>query len=420
MKNHRKTIIWSALLLLPLLAGCSGTGNSAFFDNQTYNFQVLRVFGQMPWLGGETQEILLTVDRIKDGDDESWFREWNLTAGRVERLARTYTNPRARGLALLRAANYYRSAEFILHPDDERRLPTSRKSVELYHRGMKAAGIPYEEYTIPYGKYTLKGLFYPTRNEKRKEPLIVICGGYDSTLEELYSMVGREANLQGYDVFSYEGPGQGAIIREQGLRFTTEWEKPTSTVLDYFLARKPGYDKIVLVGISLGGYLAPRAAAFDSRIDGVVAFNVCYDFAEAAFKQAPGFMRWLYEKELNGIVNFLLKIAMRFDPGIRWGLRNGMWTMGGESPAEWLKLIQEYNLRDVSSQIKSHVLITAGTEDHFFPVEQVAEFEQALTSAASVTTKIYDRDSGGHEHCQLGAAVLFHADLFDWIESIIE
>ncbi len=51
MKNHRKNVILSALLLLPLLAGCSGTGNSAFFDNQTYNFQVLRVFGQMPWYG---------------------------------------------------------------------------------------------------------------------------------------------------------------------------------------------------------------------------------------------------------------------------------------------------------------------------------------------------------------------------------
>jgi hypothetical protein len=45
----------------------------------------------------------------------------------------------------------------------------------------------------------------------------------------------------------------------------------------------------------------------------------------------------------------------------------------------------------------------------------VAQFERALTSARSVTTKIYDRASGDAEHCQLGAQTLWHADLFDWL-----
>lgn len=413
----KKQIFFIMTLLLSMLVLSCGPdrGSRNFFDNQTYNFQILRVLGEVPWLGGDTQEILGTVERIEENNDESWFTEWNRTANRVEKYAATIQNRRARGLATLRAANYYRSAEFFLHPKDSRRPETFRKSVDLFHQGLQDMEIRHEKYIIPYGKHTLKGLFYPAAKGPKKKPLIVICGGYDSTLEEIYSMMGREATMQGYDVFTYEGPGQGSVIREQGLKFTPEWEKPTSAVLDYFLGLHPHYDTVVLVGISLGGYLAPRAAAFDDRIDGVVAFNVGYDFAEAVFGQAPGFMRWLYEKEYYGVMNFLLRLASKKEPGIRWGIQNGMWTMGGENPADWIRKAKEYHLRDVSSKIESHVLITAGGEDHFFPVSQVAQFEESLTSAASITTKIYDRDSGGHEHCQLGALSLFHADLFDWI-----
>jgi len=77
--------------------------------------------------------------------------------------------------------------------------------------------------------------------------------------------------------------------------------------------------------------------------------------------------------------------------------------------------LQKYTLADVAQRIKGHVLILAGAEDHFVPLEQVGQFESALTSARSVTTRIYDRASGGAEHCQLGAQSLWHADFFDWM-----
>ena len=92
-------------------------------------------------------------------------------------------------------------------------------------------------------------------------------------MEELYFHVVAAVHQRGYSVLTYEGPGQGAVLREQGLTFTPKWEKPTSAVLDTFLAKHPVSQKIVLIGESLGGYLAPRTAAFDSRINGVVAYD---------------------------------------------------------------------------------------------------------------------------------------------------
>jgi hypothetical protein len=61
------------------------------------------------------------------------------------------------------------------------------------------------------------------------------------------------------------------------------------------------------------------------------------------------------------------------------------------------------------------VLILAGGEDHFVPIEQVEAFKQGLTHARSVTAVVYDRASGGAEHCQVGAPSLWQATVFDWL-----
>ena len=56
-----------------------------------------------------------------------------------------------------------------------------------------------------------------------------------------------------------------------------------------------------------------------------------------------------------------------------------------------------------------------GIDDLFVPVEKVQQFESSLPKARSVTSVIYERESGGAEHCQMGAATLWHAAFFDWM-----
>jgi len=246
-------------------------GAIRFFEDQPYNFQVLRTLGHAPFGGADSGEILSIVKDISEGDDESWYTSWMRMARRVEKWGRSLADRVGRGRALLRAHNYYRTAEFFLHPQDERRKETFGKSVELFFDALRDLRVRYQVIPVPCGEHTLKAIYYPGSSESRSKPLIVAHGGYDSTLEELYFMIAAAARERGYACLTFEGPGQGSVIREQGLRFTPEWEKPTGAVLDEFISRhgKPG--KIVLIGASLGGYLAPRAAAFDKRIDGVVS-----------------------------------------------------------------------------------------------------------------------------------------------------
>ncbi|PZM62146.1 alpha/beta fold hydrolase [Paenibacillus dendritiformis] len=99
---------------------------------------------------------------------------------------------------------------------------------------------------------------------------MVIFGGYDSFIEEFYLAV-KELVKSGYTIYLFEGPGQGETLKK-GLTFEPYWEKPVSAILDYFKL-----EDVCLLGVSWGGYLALRAAAFERRIAKAVAYDVLYD-----------------------------------------------------------------------------------------------------------------------------------------------
>ena len=395
----------------------SPVANSRWFKNQTYNFEILRSLGESTYGGAEIGEVLSAVSGVKEGDDEAWYQGWNRVATMVEERAATLADPISRGNAMLRASNYYRTAEFFLNPRDERRKPTFDRSVANFYGGIDSLGIEYQIFYVPYESKQLKAVYFSGGVNATSKPLIVAHGGYDSTLEELYFLIAAAALEREYSVLIFAGPGQGTAIREHGLRFTPKWEKPTGAVLDQFIGQFGKPEKIVLIGASLGGYLAPRAAAYDKRIDGVAAFDICYDFQAAALNQVPSFVRKMYSQGHTGFVDWLIRMKMKSNPGTRWGVHNAEWTMGAKSPSDLLHIFDQYNLRDASKLITCDVLILAGEKDHHFPLEQVGAFQNALTNARSITTRIFTEQEGGQEHCQQGNISLFHEVFFDWIEN---
>jgi alpha-beta hydrolase superfamily lysophospholipase len=285
----------------------------------------------------------------------------------------------------------------------------------LFYDGLETLGVTYEKIDVAYGGSQLSAVYYPAPNPA-SGILIVFHGGYDTIAEELYFFLAAEANSRGYSVLTFDGPGQGVPLREYGLRFTHEWEKPTSAVLDAFTATHRQPAKIVLVGLSMGGYLAPRAAAFEPRIDGVVSYGVLFDMHDALLSTAPSIIPMLRRLHLDRFVDALARRASRFDPGIKWGLAHARWTLGCEGLTELLDEARQYTLSGIAGRIEQDVLILAGTDDQFIPPHQIEQYQRALVNAGSVTTRIYDRASGGHEHSQLGAPTLWQADFFDWMQ----
>ena len=124
----------------------------------------------------------------------------------------------------------------------------------------------------------------------------------------------------------------------------------------------------------MGGYLAPRAAAFDSRIDGVVAFDVLFDFGAVAKATVPPLALWLRARHADALLNLLIKIKAWFSPGFAWSVANGQWVLGTASAMETIDALDSYTLAPVAAMIKSDILILAGVDDHFIPVGQAAKF----------------------------------------------
>jgi alpha-beta hydrolase superfamily lysophospholipase len=417
-KTMRKLWIGAAAVLLGLLVlilwpAPADRGRARFFNDLSYNFEAVRVLNDVAAAGGDSGEALQAIAAVKAGDADSWYAAWLAAGDRTFARSHQINDAQSRGNALLRAHTYYRSAEFFLLPEDARRADAYRKNVSAFYQGLDAQGVIYERSTIVYGSHHLNAVYYPGPAGAETRPLLTVVGGYDSTLEELYLGIGAAAHQRGFSVLTYEGPGQGAVLREQGLTMQADWEKPNTAVLDAFLSNHSKPRKIVLLGESLGGYLAPRAAAFDPRIDGVVAYDIWYDGYAIATRHVPSFIFWLHAHGYDALLESLAR--RNPDSGSRWAVANGQWVFGVHGMFDVLDAFKAYRLAPVAAQIKQDVLLLAGTEDHFVPIEQLEVTQKALTAARSVTAVSFDAASGGGLHCQMGAPSLWQAVLFDWM-----
>lgn len=99
----------------------------------------------------------------------------------------------------------------------------------------------------------------------KSKGIIVAHGGFDSSYEEFFPQMMYLRQL-GYTVYLFEGPGQGECIRFHNAPLIIEWEKPVKALTEYF-----DLNDVTLIGESLGGFYAPRASAFDSRVSRCVS-----------------------------------------------------------------------------------------------------------------------------------------------------
>lgn len=200
-----------------------------FFHDESFSYELLRTVGYSAYGGADIGECLETASRIPEGDFVGWNRAWRQTADRVaaigERAFKQGHQVSARD-AFLRAANYYRTGEFFLHGlDDAVALESSRLGRAHFEQAIALMTHRSSKLTIRYERTTLPGYLYQPAGDSGSRPTLLVCTGFDGTQEELYMNVAMAAMERGYNVLTFEGPGQGAVIREQGLYFRHDWEK---------------------------------------------------------------------------------------------------------------------------------------------------------------------------------------------------
>jgi alpha-beta hydrolase superfamily lysophospholipase len=309
------------------------------------------------------------------------------------------------------AAGLYRAAEFFMSPDDPDRRRAFEKFIALFYASHAGDGI--ERISVPYEGACLYGLRLAARGQPRGT--IVVHAGYDAYVEEFFGLAQAMAS-RGYQVIMFDGPGQGSTLMREKLPMTHEWEKPVGAVLDHF-----GLADVTLVGISLGGCLALRAAAFEPRIKRVVAFDVMLDFFQCITSRrgqlAEAAITTLVRWRLTSLLNLLARFMMKRDLMSRWGIDQGCYVLGTASPAEYFEKLKAYTTRDISGLVTQDTLVMAGAEDHFVPLEQLYQQLPLLTQARSLTAQIFTRADQAQSHCQIGNLALAAAQILAWVDT---
>jgi pimeloyl-ACP methyl ester carboxylesterase len=379
------------------------------FDDESFSFEALRATGYAAYGGAELGEVLVTCRQIPEGDEEAWSARWAATAARVERIGRDALAAGHRVSAreaLLRASNYYRTADFYRRTDPANDAESARLAAASRQTFADAAGLletPARAVRIPYQGTTLPGYLFLADDSGAARPTVIFHGGYDSTLEEDYFALAAGALRRGYNVLAFDGPGQGTVVREQGLHFRPDWEAVVTPAVDFALALpEVDADRLVLIGMSLGGYLAARAAAFEHRLAACVLYDGVYDFGVEGISRSAA--------EAHGG----LEAAMAQSVSLRWLIRNGLWTFGASDANGLFKAFEAYTMEGIADRITCPTLVLQADNDQFFRGQPQRVFD-ALTCPKELIA--FREDEGGGEHCHEGAIALFHQRTFDWLDT---
>ncbi len=241
---------------------------SLFFKDPMYDRQATGVLAFTYYGGADLGECFTTVRRIQEGDAEGWYREWTATANRVfdlaEKSAAAGHQASARE-AYLRACNYYRASYPFLFgtPADPRLIEAFDREVDAFLRAAALFEPPIEPVEIPYEGTTLPGYFYRAEDSGQPRPTLIATNGYDETVQGMHFGHAAAAVRRGYNCLIFDGPGEGRVLYKQGIHMRPDWKNVVTPVVDYALSHHPEIDpaRIVLIGWSFGGYLAPRAAS---------------------------------------------------------------------------------------------------------------------------------------------------------------
>ena len=218
------------------------------------------------------QEVTAGISRWED-----WCSAWSKRAAIHEELA---NKAHAEGFNLsagehwTRAGVCYHFGKFLFVNDMAQLRQANMKAVECRNKALPLLRPPGERVAIAYeGKHLYGNLRKPAG--VAKPPIVVMCMGLDSAKEEMDDYENRFLK-RGLATLAFDGPGQGEA--EYDFPICPEYEKPVGAVIDYLETRSDvDTSKIGIWGVSLGGYYAPRAAAFEKRIKACVALSGAYE-----------------------------------------------------------------------------------------------------------------------------------------------
>jgi pimeloyl-ACP methyl ester carboxylesterase len=361
-------------------------------DHPWLAYQFRRGLGETQEGGGAVSEVFQAASRMIPGDKESWHTEWkrigdrNWNRGLAEqRLGhiRTAMN------CFLRAADYFRQAEFFLAPNDPRRLPTfeqmeacSKKFISHLNPAGQAVDIPYEN-GVSLCAYFVRAPF-----AQKKLPVLICMGGLDSIKDEMWFMQAHGALQRGISVLMIDGPGQGGTLRRHGVVNRVDTEVPIGKCIDWLESRDDvDISRVAVCGSSLGGYYAARAGCYEPRLAACIAHGAIWAITDL----------WGNADDNHGLAEHV------------------RWVFGKPSMKAAMEKAREFTLDGHLDHMKCPFLVMHGGHDVLTVSQAQKVYDYAKAKGVDVTLRLLSEEETGAEHCQHDNPTIGQEILADWL-----
>lgn len=391
-----------------------------FFKNSSMEFVFLTGLGRAYYQANNVGKMLWLSKQVKDGDFEGGFQAFKAAGDEAAAIAAASGakgHRESARQAWLWAQSYYDTSLYFVDgsSDPGRFLPTWELLYDAWLKSLPYFDPPGEQVAISYEGTTLNGFYFRGPGASGQRPLLIMNNGSDGSLLDMLTVGGAGALARGYDMLTFDGPGQGYALWQQGLYFRPDWEKVITPVVDYALTRDTvDPDRIALLGISQGGYWVPRAVAFEKRIAAAVADPGVVDVSTSWTAAMP--------KELTDLLasgnkaGFDAAMEQGLPAAMKAGILFRMRPYGLSSYYEVFTAAATYNLTDVAGQITCPMLITAPDSEAFWPgqSERLYDLIKSPKTLVRFTAK-----EGADLHCEPKAYGLRDLRIFDWLDETL-
>lgn len=391
-----------------------------FFKNSSMEFVFLTGLGRAYHQASSIGKMLYLSKHLKDGDFEGAFAAFKAAGDESAKIAE---NSAANGhresarQAWMWAQSYYDTASYFVDgsADPGRFLPTWESLYDGWLKAITFFDPPGEPVRIAYEGTDLHGFYFRGKGAAGRRPLLIMNNGSDGSLLDMLTFGGAGALARGYDMLTFDGPGQGYALWKQGLHFRADWEKVISPVVDFALSRNTvDPQRIALLGISQGGYWVPRAVAFEKRIAAAVADPGVVDVSASWTASLPTELVDLLESGEKAAFDDAM--ADNMPPALKAGLEFRMRPYGLISYYDVFTAVMQYNLSDVAGQITCPMLITEPDGESFWPGQSQRLYD--LLDGPKTLVR-FTKEEGADLHCEPKAAGLRDLRIFDWLDETL-
>jgi pimeloyl-ACP methyl ester carboxylesterase len=381
-----------------------------YFDDLGFDGQLQRSVGKSDSGMANVGECLYIASQITAGDRDSWYEQWSAFAGKLVQQADAALAAGHRVSArdcYVRASEYYRQA-FFWHRDtlDCTELQTAyAASVAAFRRAL-----PLLDHSAVVLEGDTPGYFFAPVGEG-PFPTIVHIGGYDGTAEELYPSTAAALD-RGFAFAALDGPGTGIPLYQRGEPMRPDWENVVPGMVD-LVVQQPAVDaqRIVLVGRSFGGLLAPRGASGEPRLAAMIADPGQFDMAEGLPQRLGDLWNHVDDPAADDQFEALLQL-----PAMKTLLAPRMVTNGTPKVRDYLVDMKRYTCREQAPKIACPSFITDNETD-LVSTGQGQELFDALTCPKEF--RRFLQAEGAEGHCEGMAPVVFWTAAFDWLEALL-